>query len=137
MKPRSASHPRSGHVRRSAAWRAAGERNIGRLGDRVSAARERHRSVALVFAMVERDSDIGGRIIAGALAYRLFIWLLPLGLVAVSGLGIAADAAAETPSAAAKSLGVAGIVTASVTSAANASRRWYALLIGFPVLVAA
>ena len=47
--------------------------------------------------MVNRDGDIGGGIIAGALAYRLFIWLLPLALVAVAGLGIAADAADETP----------------------------------------
>ena len=39
--------------------------------------------------MVERDSEVGGGIIAGALAYRLFIWLLPLALVAVAGLGFA------------------------------------------------
>lgn len=74
---------------------------------------------------------------AGALAYRLFIWLLPLALVAVAGLGIAADAANESTSAAAKSLGLGGLATNSVASAANSSQRWYALLIGIPVLVAA
>ena len=34
---------------------------------------------------------------AGALAYRLFIWLLPLALVTVAGLGFAAEANSETP----------------------------------------
>ena len=56
--------------------------------------------------MVDRDGEVGGGIIAGALAYRLFIWLLPLTLVAVAGLGIAADASSESPGRAAGSLGL-------------------------------
>ena len=38
--------------------------------------------------MADRDADVGGGIIAGALAYRLFIWLLPFALVLVAGLGL-------------------------------------------------
>jgi uncharacterized BrkB/YihY/UPF0761 family membrane protein len=85
--------------------------------------------------MVDRDGEVGGGIIAGALAYRLFIWLLPLTLVAVAGLGIAADASSESPGSAARSLGLSGLVSASVADAAEGSGRWYALLIGVPVLV--
>jgi uncharacterized BrkB/YihY/UPF0761 family membrane protein len=88
-----------------------------------------------VFEMVDRDGEVGGGIIAGALAYRLFIWLLPLTLVAVAGLGIAADASSESPGSAARSLGLSGLVSASVADAAEGSGRWYALLIGVPVLV--
>ena len=85
--------------------------------------------------MVDRDSEVGGGIIAGALAYRLFIWLLPLALVVVAGLGIAADANSESPEAAAKSLGVEGLVSSSIANAADSPNRWYALLIGVPVLI--
>ena len=50
------------------------------LARRAQDERGRHRSVDAVFEMAERDSEVGGGIIAGALAYRLFIWLLPLAL---------------------------------------------------------
>jgi membrane protein len=85
--------------------------------------------------MVDRDGEVGGGIIAGALAYRLFIWLLPLGLVVVAGLGIAADASTESPEEAAGSVGLDGLVSSSIANAADSPNRWYALLIGIPVLV--
>ncbi len=85
--------------------------------------------------MAERDSEVGGGIIAGALAYRLFIWLLPVGLIAVAGLGLAADASSESPEEAAESLGLEGLISSSIANAANSPNRWYALLIGVPVLI--
>src|SRR5262245_42694746 len=85
--------------------------------------------------MVDRDGEIGGGIIAGALAYRLFIWLLPLALVAVAGLGLAADAAHESPEEAAADAGLSGLISTSIQSAAESPKRWYALLIGIPILV--
>jgi len=94
-----------------------------------------HNSVDTVFEFVDRDLEVGGGIIAGALAYRLFIWLLPFALVVVAGLGVAADRASESPERAAKSLGLAGLVSNSVSNAAESSARWYALLIGIPVLL--
>jgi len=111
--------------------RARGER----LAERAQDERSRHDSVDAVFEMADRDSEVGGGIIAGALAYRLFIWLLPLALVAVAGLGIAADSPSESPEAAAKSLGVQGMVSSSISSAADSPKRWYALLIGIPILI--
>jgi uncharacterized BrkB/YihY/UPF0761 family membrane protein len=106
-----------------------------RLAERAQEERGRHSSVDAAFQMVDRDSEVGGGIIAGALAYRLFIWLLPLALVAVAGLGIAADANTESPEAAAKSLGAQGLISSSIAGAAESPKRWYALLIGIPVLV--
>jgi len=58
-----------------------------------------------------------------------------IGNVAGAGLGIAADANSESPDAAAKSLGVQGLVSNSISSAAESPNRWYALLIGVPVLI--
>ena len=85
--------------------------------------------------MVDRDSEVAGGIIAGALAFRLFIWLLPFALVAVAGLGIGSRAASESPQAAAKTLGLTGLVSHSVATAAKSGNRWYALAIGIPVLI--
>jgi uncharacterized BrkB/YihY/UPF0761 family membrane protein len=100
-------------------------------------ARSRHGSVDALFDVVDRDVEVGGGILAGALAYRLFIWLLPLALVLVAGLGIAADAASQSPKHAAGSLGLAGIVSTSVAGAAESPSRWYALLVGAVVLLVA
>jgi membrane protein len=55
--------------------------------------------------------------------------------VAVAGLGLAAEASSESPEEAAEALGLEGLVTSSIASAANSSSRWYALAIGVPVLV--
>jgi uncharacterized BrkB/YihY/UPF0761 family membrane protein len=114
---------------------AAADARAERVRARAQDERQRHGSVDAAFEMVDRDGEVGGGIIAGALAYRLFIWLLPLTLVAVAGLGIAADASSESPGRAARSLGLSGLVSASVADAAEGSGRWYALLIGVPVLV--
>jgi len=116
---------------RQAALKARGEH----LAERAQAERGRHGSVDAVFQMVERDGEVGGGIIAGALAYRLFIWLLPFALVVVVGLGIAADAASESPQEAANSVGLASLVSSSISSAAKSPNRGYALLIGIPVLL--
>jgi uncharacterized BrkB/YihY/UPF0761 family membrane protein len=106
-----------------------------RLAERAQAERGRHRSVDAAFDLVDRDGEVAGGIIAGALAYRLFIWLLPLALVAVAGLGFAAESADRSPESAAESLGLGGLVTSSIAGAARSSNRWYALLIGIPVLL--
>ena len=108
---------------------------VGQLESRAQAERERHRTLDAIFEMADHDSEVGGGIMAGALAYRLFIWLLPLALVGIAGLGFASDADSRSPESAAKSMGLAGLVSSSVAGAANSSARWYALLIGIPLLL--
>ena len=116
-------------------WAAARRADAERIAERAQGERSKHRSVDAVYEMVDRDSEVGGGIIAGALAYRLFIWLLPLALVVVAGLGIAADAGSESPEQAAESLGMQGLISNSISNAADSPNRWYALLIGIPILV--
>jgi uncharacterized BrkB/YihY/UPF0761 family membrane protein len=120
---------------RTRQWAAEIRADAERLAARAQAERGRHRSVDAVFEMADRDGEVGGGIIAGALAYRLFIWLLPFALVAVAGLGLAADAESESPQDAAQSLGLEGLVSNSIANAADSPNRWYALLIGIPVLM--
>lgn len=120
---------------RVAAIRTAVRAYSERLARRADVERERHSSVDVVFDLVDQDSEVGGDIMAGALAYRLFIWLLPAALVAVAGLGIASQAESLSPQAEAHRLGLAGLVSSSVATAAKSSARWYALLIGIPLVI--
>jgi uncharacterized BrkB/YihY/UPF0761 family membrane protein len=106
-----------------------------RYVDRAEAIRREHSTVDAVYHMADRDIELGGGIMAGALAYRVFVWLLPFALVVVGGVGIAADVSDESPASAARSLGLQGIVSNSVAQASQGSSRWYALLIGIPILV--
>jgi len=129
---------RDAHLSRSArakAQAAAMQARAKQVAERAQVERQRHASVDAVFEMVDHDSEVGGGIMAGALAYRFFIWLLPLALVAVAGLGVAARASSNSPASEANSLGLAGLVSSSVAGAANSPARWYALLIGIPILI--
>ncbi len=121
--------------RRTQARVAAARARARRLAERAQAERGRHGSVDAMFEMADHDSEVGGGIMAGALAYRLFILLLPLALVAIAGLGIAADAESSSPEEAAKAVGLADLVSSSVAGAAKSSGRWYAFVIGIPVLL--
>jgi uncharacterized BrkB/YihY/UPF0761 family membrane protein len=116
---------------------AALEARSKALSERAQAERGSHSSVDAVFEMVDRDVEVGGGIIAGALAYRMFIWLLPFALVLVAGFGLLSQAASDTPQQAARTMGLAGIVSHSVASTAGGANRWYALLIGIPILLVA
>ena len=99
------------------------------------ARRQENRWVAWLYDVVERDRVCGGGLLAGALAYRFFIWLLPFALVLVAGVGVVSTAASETPDELAAHGGLGSLVTASVSDAARSNARWYALLIGVPILL--
>jgi membrane protein len=108
---------------------------MDRLSERAQEERSRHGWIDAIFEFVDRDSEVGGGIIAGALAYRLFIWLLPLGLVFVGGLGVIAGALSKSPKAVGTNLGLGGIVSSSLQSASNSHSPWYALIVGVPILL--
>jgi uncharacterized BrkB/YihY/UPF0761 family membrane protein len=113
---------------------AAFQERAKRMAERAEVERSRHSSVDAVFEVVDRDVEVGGGIIAGAIAYRLFIWMLPFALVLIGGLGVASKAGSGSPQHTARSFGLAGLVSNSVASAAKGSSRWYALVVGIPVL---
>jgi uncharacterized BrkB/YihY/UPF0761 family membrane protein len=83
----------------------------------------------------ERDRAVGGEIMAGAIAFRLFVFLLPLVLVVVIVLGIAADASSD-PDEVAKTAGITGLAAQSVSESARSSSggRWIALFLGLVAL---
>ena len=99
------------------------------------AKRQESTRVAWLYDVVERDRRCGGGLLAGALAYRFFIWLLPFTLVLIAGVGVVSSAASESPDELAGHGGLGSLVTASVSDAARSNARWYALLIGVPILL--
>jgi uncharacterized BrkB/YihY/UPF0761 family membrane protein len=105
----------------SAPGRLAGWAERGRL--LVETSRERHESVDFGLGLVERDSSIGGGLLAGALAYRLFVLLLPTTLLLVSGLGLYADTMDESPSTVVKDAGLHGLIGSQVAEAASGRHR--------------
>jgi uncharacterized BrkB/YihY/UPF0761 family membrane protein len=102
----------------------------------IEARRPRVRSVDATLSAYERDRDRAGFLLAGALAYRLFLWLLPFTLVLVGGLGFLEASDHDNPSDLADRLGVVGLASQSVSEAAADAEhaRFIALLIGIPAL---
>jgi uncharacterized BrkB/YihY/UPF0761 family membrane protein len=79
--------------------------------------RERHASVRLAFDAYEHDRRHAGALLAGGLAYRLFLWLLPLSLVAASTVGLIADLSSQSPEEVADRSGLAAALTTAIARA--------------------
>jgi membrane protein len=105
------------------------------LHGRVEASRSRHASVDLGFDLVERDSAIGGGLLAGALAYRLFVLLLPTTLLLVAGLGLYAGTVDKSTGAVAKEAGLHGLVASQVASTAAGHARGIVFLVMIPAVL--
>jgi uncharacterized BrkB/YihY/UPF0761 family membrane protein len=105
------------------------------LRKRVEATRARSAVVDVGFTVVERDSSIGGGLLAGALAYRLFILLLPLSLLCVSGRGLYAGTVDESPSKVAKEAGLHGLIASQVASTASSGSRWLVFIALIPAVL--
>jgi uncharacterized BrkB/YihY/UPF0761 family membrane protein len=82
----------------------------------------------------ERDRDRAGFLLAGALAYRLFLWLLPFTLVIVGGLGFLEASSHDTPSDLADNLGVVGLASKSVSEAAADGERARYIVLGIGIV---
>jgi uncharacterized BrkB/YihY/UPF0761 family membrane protein len=102
---------------------------------RVEAARPRHATVDFGLTLLERDSSIGGGLLAGALAYRLFVLLLPTALLFVSGLGLYAGAADKSTSEAAREAGLHGLIASQVASASADGARWLVFILLIPAVL--
>jgi membrane protein len=105
------------------------------LRDHVHAVRLRHASVDVGFTVVERDADVGGGLLAGALAYRLFVLLLPTALLLVSGLGLYAGAVDKSPREVAGEAGLNGLIASEVASAASGRARAVVFLFMIPAVL--
>jgi membrane protein len=85
---------------------------------------------------LDRERVAGGTLLAGGLAYRLFFWLVPLGLVVASILSFWAVGDRESLEDAAGAFGLsASAVRASIEAIEQeAHGRWYYLVVGLVLL---
>ncbi len=84
------------------------------------------------FRAFDRDVATGGVVLAGAVAFRVFLFLVPYVFVLVVGFGVAADAADQDPGDLARQSGIGGLVAKAVGGAADLSgfSRVTALVLG-------
>jgi uncharacterized BrkB/YihY/UPF0761 family membrane protein len=107
-----------------------------RGGETVARAREQIPGIDIGFLAAQRELGLGGALLAGGLAYRLFLWLLPIGLVGAEILGFWVDANEESVEDAAKEFGIGAAAVASAADAVetNNSNRILLLLTGLILL---
>lgn len=92
-------------------------------------ARQRVPGADAGFEAFQRELALGGGLLAGGLAYRLFLWLLPIGLLGAQMLGIWLDANEDGVEDAAKEFGIGAAAIASAGRAVDASQSNRILLV--------
>lgn len=73
---------------------------------------------------LRRDASIGGSVLGAALAYRIFVWLLPFVLVIVLGLALVVDQTDGNIGDAVRDAGLTGFMASSVADAAEGTHGW-------------
>ncbi len=98
----------------------------------IEARRADSASIDTAFKAVERDAQSGGGVLAAAVAFRLFMFLVPYAFVMVTGFGLASTAASQSPNDAARSAGISGLLASAITSTSTLSlaNRIVALVLG-------
>lgn len=98
----------------------------------IEARRADSASIDTAFEAVERDAQTGGGVLAAALAFRLFMFLVPYAFVMCTGFGLASTAAGQDPGDAARSAGITGLLASAVasTSTLSLANRLVALVVG-------
>jgi uncharacterized BrkB/YihY/UPF0761 family membrane protein len=115
--------------------RARTEQTKQALGARAGELEARHASVRVAFAAYRRDRRQAGGLLAGGLAFRLFLWLLPTALAIASAVRLLSDATARSPEAMAEDMGLGAALTAAVAAGARDSGRGTVALLVLGVLL--
>jgi uncharacterized BrkB/YihY/UPF0761 family membrane protein len=89
--------------------------------DRLHQRRGESEAIDTVFSVLERDTITGGPVLAGAVAFRVFLFQVPYVFVLVAGLGIASDASGESPDDLARSAGIGGLTAQAISDVGDLS----------------
>ena len=102
--------------------------------EKARSAAEQHASVAIPFRAIERNRGVAASVLAGGIAYRLFLWLLPFGLIVGGALGLG-DAQSFEDAVASGGLPQAIVNAIGDVARAADSNSWWLLLTGVPLLL--
>lgn len=110
-------------------------RRARRLQDRVQTAAGHHPPLAVGLAVVGRDIEVGGTLLAGALAFRIFVWLLPCCLLAAATLGFT-QTSSRPPDELVHDLGMSPLTASMLGQVGDQAERgrWVTALIGLVLL---
>lgn len=135
--PGSQPQPDDGRVaqirRRAADLRQRATELEGKAQQRLASERTHRGWVGLVYDAWDLDRHRGGPLLAGGLAYRVFLWELPVSLFLVSLFGVASkDLQAGSPAEVARSSGLSAAVADLVAEAVRqtSSARWWLIVVG-------
>jgi len=106
--------------------RARTRRRVSELEDR----REASPLIDAGFRLGETNRAVGGVVLAGAVAFRLFVFLVPLGFTYVVALGVYGDYSSPSEAASAGGLGGLAANVVQDASAASGGFQWTAVLTG-------
>jgi len=112
-----------------ASVRARVEATTERATETASALRRRSQTADAAFDAYERDRRSVGGVLAGAIAFRLFVYLLPVFLAGVTLLGALSSLDPKNPEKLAKESGLSSYVVQSVGTAADQSKKSLWILI--------
>jgi uncharacterized BrkB/YihY/UPF0761 family membrane protein len=73
------------------------------------------------FQVQELDAGVGGGILAGALAFRLFLFMVPFVYVVFTVLGISSHATSQDPGQLARNIGITGVLASAVVKTQDQS----------------
>jgi uncharacterized BrkB/YihY/UPF0761 family membrane protein len=122
----------SGLRERFATARERGDELVRRAQDRFDRERRRRSWLETVWESLVRMQRRGGPLLSGGLAYRIFLWELPMALVIVSILGLFVDLSSVTVDQMAHDVGMGAALAAAVAQAVSQteSSAWWLLLLG-------
>src|SRR5215471_16527203 len=117
------------------AARAAGERGRA-AAERTFARASEKRGIREALASLRSEQRTGAALLSGGLGYRLFLWLVPFGLVVAAILSFWVRIDEGGLQSTARSFGLGGVAAHSATSAVqDGSRaRWWLLVAGLVLM---
>ena len=106
-------------------WVARSRQWTGAERDRVEAALQDRRHTSTVigagFDIRELDVHVGGGILAGAVAFRMFLFMVPFVYVVFSVVGLTARTLSEDPAQLARTVGITGVLASAVVNTTHIS----------------
>ena len=87
---------------------------------------------SLAVQAFESDRRRAGGLLAGGLAYRIFLWQIPFALFLVSAFGLATELSGDDPADLARKTGMTAALAGAISQAvaASDSARWWLLILG-------
>src|SRR5436190_21209346 len=110
---------------------------IERTRDQLEAKRPDSRVLDTALSAFERDVSAGGGVLAGAVAFRVFLFMIPYVFMVVAVFGLGASAADEDPGRLARDAGIGGVAAKAFSGVGDLStgeRILTFVVVGFALL---